>query len=83
MEWNSVRFLEVHRKDDGKRIAINPKHIVTITEFADNSCEITTDVPFSTKLHYENETDINTLCYDEIQESYEQVIDLINQLKPL
>lgn len=69
MEFTSKSFLEVHFKS-GARIAINPKTITRIQEYQDGGCCI----------YLANGEELES---EDMQEGYEQIIDLLNQLKPL
>lgn len=69
MEFTSKSFLEVHFKS-GARIAINPNTITRIQEYKDEGYCIYL-------------ADGQELESEDIQEGYEQIIDLLNHLKPL
>lgn len=69
MEFTSKNFLEVHFKC-GARIAINPKAITHIQEYQDGGYCI----------YLANGQELES---EDIQEGYEQIIDLLNHLEPL
>lgn len=80
METTRNKFIEVHR--NGKRLSINPNHIVSVFEVVGGACIIETDLRMQT-VNYAKHAE-TSFVYEQIKqidESYEQVIEILNNVQ--